>query len=62
MPPGLEFGVYQRIIYLDLEPAAVRGDQCHRFDLRFEVFDQFFYQAHGPVCVVSNSAVGDLDF
>ena len=32
---SLKFRVYQRIVYLDLEPASIRGDESHFFDLRF---------------------------
>ena len=61
MTVGLEFGVDQRVVYLDLEPATVRRDQGQVPDIVFELFEQFIRQAHGPVGIMSYSAVDDLD-
>lgn len=61
MAVGLEFGIDQAIVHFDLELASVRRDQgqAHKFVLEF--FQQFIGQAHGPVGVVSNSAIDDFD-
>lgn len=61
MPARLEFGVYQRIVYLDLEPASGRGDERHVLNLRFERLEQTIRQAYSPVCIMSDSAVGNRD-
>ena len=61
MTVGLEFGIDQRIVYLDLEPTTVRRDQGQVPDIILELFQQFIRQAHGPVGIVSNSAVDDFD-
>ena len=58
---GLEFGIDQRFVHLDLEPASVRGNQGQVLDVVLELFEQFVCQAHGPVGVVSNSAIDDFD-
>jgi hypothetical protein len=58
---GLEFGVDQAIIHADLEAASQGRDEEDALDLRFEIFEQIVYQAHGPVGVVSNRAVFDAD-
>ncbi len=58
---GLEFGIDQRFVHLDLEPASVRRDQGQVPDVVLELFEQFVCQTHGPVSVVSNSAVDDFD-
>ena len=58
---GLEFGVDQLVSNRDLELAAVRRDQAQVPDVVLEFFQQFICQAHGPVGVVSNSAVDDFD-
>ena len=62
MTVSLEFGINQRFIYLDLEPASVRRDQGQVLDIVLELFEQVGCQAHGPVSVMSYSAVDDLDF
>jgi len=36
--PGLEFGVYQRIVYGDLESTPLGRDKRNTFYLRLEVF------------------------
>jgi len=61
VPSGLEFGVDQRIIRLHFEPASIRWDKDYPFDFRLEILEQFICQAHGPVSVVSNSTIIDLD-
>ena len=62
MSSGLEFGVYQLIVDGDLVTASIRRGECNPLDLRLEVFEQFICQAHGPVGVVSDSAIDDGDF
>lgn len=59
VPPGLEFGIYQRIVHLDLEPASGRWNECQALDLRLELREQVFCQDNCPVSVVSDGAVGD---
>jgi hypothetical protein len=58
---GLELGIDQRIVYLDLEPASVRRDQGQAFELVLELFQQFICQAHGPFGVMSYRAVDNFD-
>jgi hypothetical protein len=58
---GLQLGIDQLPVHADLEAAAIGGDQDHRLDQVLELFEQFASQAHGPVGVVSNRAVDDLD-
>jgi hypothetical protein len=60
--PGLEFGVNQLTVHTDFEPASIGGNKCHTFNLRFKILEQIVCQAYGPVCIVSNSTVGNLDF
>ena len=62
MAPCLEFGVDQLVVYADLKPASLGGNESHALDLWFEILEQIIYQAHGPVSVVSNCAVIDPDF
>jgi len=58
---GLELGVNQFVSYRDLEPASVRGNQGQIPDIILEFLQDFAGQAHGPVGIVSYSAVNDLD-
>ena len=58
---GLELGVNQFVSNRDLEPASVRGDQGQIPNIIFEFFQDFAGQAHGPVGIVSYSAVNDLN-
>ena len=58
---GLEFGIDQLSVHADLEAASVRGNERHRFDDVLEFFEQIFFQAHGPVGVVSDCAVDNFD-
>lgn len=62
VPPSLEFGVDQLTIYTDLVPASIGWDESHAFDFRFKVLEQIVHQAHGPVSVMSDLAINDLDF
>ena len=59
---GLELGIDQRSIHTDLEAAPVRRNDRHRFNDMLKLLEQILFQAHGPVGVVSNRAVDDLDF
>ncbi len=61
MPLGLQLGVDELSVYLDLEPSAVRRDQHEPFDHVFKLLEELTCQAHGPVGVVSDRAVHDLD-
>ena len=58
---ALELGIDQLVSDRDLESAPVRGDQGQVSDIILELFEQFIRQAHGPVGVVSYSAVDDFD-
>jgi hypothetical protein len=58
----LEFGVYQLIVDGDLVTASIGWEECNALDLRLDVIKQFIYQAHGPVVVVSDRAIGDGNF
>jgi hypothetical protein len=60
--PGLELGINQSVVDTDFVPASIGGDESHALDFRFEVFEQIACQAHGPVGVMSDRAVDDLDF
>ena len=62
MTSGLEFGVEQRIIDRHLVPASIGRDEGNAFDLRFELIKQILCQAHGPVGIVSNRAIGNANF
>jgi hypothetical protein len=62
MTSGLEFGVNELPIDANFKPASIGRDKRHLFNLRFKMIEQIVCQAHGPVCIVSNSAVKDLDF
>ena len=61
MTVGLELGVDQFVSNRDLEPATVRRNQGQVPDIILEFFQYFTGQAHGPVGIVSYSAVNDLD-
>jgi hypothetical protein len=50
------------IVDADLKLAARRRDESDALDLWLEILYQVSHQAHGPVGVVSNSAIFDLYF
>ena len=60
--PGLEFGKNKLPVYADLVTASTGRNQRYAFNLRFKIFEQIICQAHGPVGIVSNRAINDLDF
>jgi hypothetical protein len=62
MAACLEFGVDQLPVDTDFVPAAIGRDESHAFDLRFEMLEQIVRQANGPVSVMSDLAINDLDF
>ena len=62
MTPCLELGIDQLVVHTDFKPASQGRYESNILDLRFEILEQFGYQAHGPVGVVSNRAVLDADF
>jgi hypothetical protein len=62
MAAGLELGVNQLVVHADLEPASTGWNKRHAFNLRFEISEQVIRQAHGPVGVMSDCTVDDLDF
>jgi hypothetical protein len=57
----LQFGIYKISIHTHLETAPFRWDQCYGFDQVLELLEQVICQANGPVGVVSDSAINDLD-
>jgi hypothetical protein len=57
----LQFGIYKIPVHTDLETAPFRWDQGYGFDLLLELLEQVICQANGPVGVVSDSAINDLD-
>jgi hypothetical protein len=61
MTPGLEFGVDQLPVYADFVTASVGRNESHAFNLWFKILEQIVCQAHGPVGIVSNRTVNDLD-
>ena len=61
MTQGLQLGIDQAVIHCDLELTSVRGNQGQVSDLVLEILEQVGRQAHGPVGVVSYSAVDDFD-
>jgi hypothetical protein len=60
--PGLEFGKNKLPVYADLVTASTGWYQRYAFNLRFKNFEQIICQAHGPVGIVSNRTINDLDF
>jgi hypothetical protein len=58
---GFQLGVGKLSIYGDLEPPAIGRSECKCVDHVLELFEQVTCQAHGPVSVVSDCAVDDLD-
>ncbi len=61
MPSGFQFGVDQFSIHRDFEAAAIRRDKRDALDHMLELLEQVISQAHGPVGVVSDRTVNDLD-
>lgn len=61
MTLGLKFGIDQLAIYAHLEPASIRRSESDRFDQVLELFKELIRQAHGPVSIVSDGAVNNLD-
>ncbi len=62
MPFGCKFRVYQFPVHTDFKPAAIRRNEGDGFDQMFKLFKQLIRQAHGPVGIMSDSAIHDLDF
>jgi hypothetical protein len=58
---GVKLGKDQPVIYADLVTATARGHKRDTFNLRLEIYEQILHQAHGPVGIVSNRAINDLD-
>ncbi len=57
----LQFGIYKLPVHADLEASPFRGDQRYGFDQVLELLEQVVCQANGPVGIVSDSAVNNLD-
>ena len=61
MTLGLKLRVDQLAVYGDLEAALVGWDERNGLDQVLEMLEQFSCQAHGPVSVVSDRTVYDLN-
>ncbi len=61
MASKLQFGEEQLVIHGHFKAASHARDEGDALDLWFEILQQFRFQAHGPVCIVSNHAVFDPD-
>ena len=61
MTPELFLRKDQLPVHADLELASVRGKEYQGLDIRFELFEQVICQANGPVGVMSDRAIDDLD-
>ena len=57
-----EFRVNQLAVDFQFEAAASRGNQCERFDLLFERFEQQVRQTDGFRLVSSHGAVAKFNF
>jgi hypothetical protein len=62
MPPGFQLGVEQAAIHLNFKSAAIGRHQVDSLYLGFETAQQLLYQANGPVGVMSDSTIGDINF
>ncbi len=62
MALGLELGINQLPVHADLEAAPVRGNERDAFDQVLELLEQIIRQAHGPVGVMSDRTVNNLNF
>jgi hypothetical protein len=58
---GLQFRIDQLSIDRDLEAAAIRWNEGYALDHMLELLEQVICQAYGPVGVVSDRTVDDLD-
>jgi hypothetical protein len=61
MPAGLKLGVQEPVVHGYLKTASVGWDQRNVLYQMLELLEEFVCQAHGPVCVVSDRAVNNLD-
>ena len=57
----LQFGIYKLTVHAALETAPFRWDQRYGFDQVLELLEQVICQANGPVGIVSDSAINDLN-
>jgi hypothetical protein len=62
MPPGVQLGIEELLIYFHFKPASVGRNESDGFCLRFQVGKDIGCQTDSPGCIVSNRAVGDGDF
>ena len=62
MAAGFKFRIDQFVVDADLIASAVGRNQADGFDLRLKMLEQLSGQAHGPIGVVSDRAVNNLDF
>ncbi len=61
MPLGLQLGVNQLAVDGHLEAATFGRNEGQALDQVLELLEQFPSQANGPVSVVSDCTVDDLD-
>jgi hypothetical protein len=61
VPIRLELGIHELAVDGHLETTPVRWDQRNSFDYVLKFLEQFACQANGPVGVVSDRTVNDLD-
>lgn len=61
MAPGLQLGINEVSIDRDLKAPTVRRNESEALDHMLELLEQIICQAHGPVGVVSDCTVDDLD-
>lgn len=59
---GREFGIEELPVHAHLEAPTVRRDKCHCFDQVLELLEQVICQANGPVGIMSDCAINDLNF
>jgi len=62
MPLSRELGVDQAPVHGDLETTAVGRNQDNAFHQVLKMLQELACQANGPVCVVSDCTVDNLDF
>lgn len=61
MAAGLEFGIQQFAVDLELKPPSLRRNEGDFFYIRFKFFQKFFRQPDGARGVVSGRAIGQFD-
>jgi len=59
---GLQLGIKQVPVHLYFEAPTVRWNQVDVPGLGFKIFQQLLHKANGPIGVVSDSAIGNINF